>query len=82
MFKGNSILWRSGNAVTFKVEGMTCVSCEITIRLALEPASRFRRSHLSYDRGEAVVEYDPQKTTPTKLRDAINSTGYTVKEGK
>lgn len=66
---------------TFKVEGMTCVSCETTIRLALERTPGVRRSQVSYDRSEAVVEYDPQKTTLKKLRDAINSTGYTVKEG-
>ena len=67
--------------VTFKVEGMTCVSCETTIQLALERTSGVRRSQVSYDRGEAVVEYDPQQTTPTKLHDAINSTGYTAREG-
>lgn len=66
---------------TFKVEGMTCVSCETTIKLALERTPGVRRAEVSYDRSEAVVEYDPHKTTPAALRDAINSTGYTVKEG-
>ncbi len=66
---------------TFKVEGMTCVSCETTIQLALEHTPGVRRTQVSYERSEAVVEFDPQKTTLTKLRDAINSTGYTVKEG-
>jgi mercuric ion transport protein len=68
-------------AATFKVEGMTCVSCETTIKLALERVPGVSRAEVSYDRGEAVVEYDPHKTTPAALRDAINSTGYTVKEG-
>jgi mercuric ion transport protein len=67
---------------TFKVEGMTCASCETTIKLALERTPGVGRAEVSYDRGEAVVEYDPKKTTQQKLRDAINSTGYTVKEGK
>lgn len=66
---------------SFKVEGMTCVSCETTIKLALERTLGVEHAEVSYDRGEAVVEYDPQKTTPDKLRDAINSTGYKVKEG-
>lgn len=65
---------------TFKVEGMTCVSCETTIKLALKRTPGARRSVVSYDRGEAVVEYDPKRTTRNKLRDAINRTGYTVKE--
>lgn len=67
---------------TFKVEGMTCASCETTIKLALERTPGVGRAEVSYDRGEATVEYDPTKTTRDKVRDAINSTGYTVKEGK
>lgn len=65
---------------TFKVEGMTCVSCETTIKLALKRTPGVRSAVVSYDRGEAVVEYDPQKITRNKLRAAINRTGYTVKE--
>lgn len=68
------------DVATFKVEGMTCVSCETTIKLALERTPGVHRTAVSYDRGEAVVEYDPQKTNHNKLRDAINKTGYTVKE--
>lgn len=68
------------NVLTFRVEGMTCASCETTIKLALDRTPGVRRATVSYDRKEAVVEYDPQVTTPTKLRGAINKTGYTVKE--
>ncbi|HWT02877.1 MAG TPA: mercuric transporter MerT family protein [Pyrinomonadaceae bacterium] len=62
--------------VTFKVSGMTCAGCEATIRLALEKTAGVRSAEVSYDRGEAVVEYDPAATTPEKLRDAISETGY------
>jgi copper chaperone CopZ len=54
---------------TLKVEGMTCVSCETTIKLALERTRGVRRAEGSYDRGGAVVEYDPKQTTHDKLRD-------------
>lgn len=67
---------------TFKVQGMTCISCETTIKLALERTPGVLRADVSYDRGAATVEYDPKKTTPAKLRDAINNTGYKVMEGK
>jgi copper chaperone CopZ len=67
---------------TFKVEGMTCASCEVTIKLALERTPGVERAAVSYDEGSATVEYDPKKTTPAKLKAAINSTGYPVKEGK
>lgn len=61
---------------TFKVSGMTCAGCETTIRLALEKTAGVKGAEVSYDRGEAVVEYDPTVTTPEKLRDAISETGY------
>ncbi|HKO99345.1 MAG TPA: mercuric transporter MerT family protein [Pyrinomonadaceae bacterium] len=62
---------------TFKVSGMTCAGCETTIKLALEQTPGVRSAEVSYERGEAVVEYDPTLTSTDKLRAAINETGYT-----
>jgi len=62
---------------TFKVSGMTCAGCETTIKLALEHTPGVRSAEVSYERGEAVVEYDPTLTNTNKLRAAINETGYT-----
>jgi mercuric ion transport protein len=66
--------------VTFKVEGMTCASCEPAIRLALQKTPGVKRADVSYERGNAIVDYDPAQVTPEKLRDVINGTGYKVKE--
>jgi copper chaperone CopZ len=52
---------------TFKVSGMTCAGCEETIKLALEQTPGVRGSQVSYDRGKAVVEYDPGVTDATKI---------------
>jgi copper chaperone CopZ len=62
---------------TFKVSGMTCAGCETTIKLALEQTPGVRSAEVSYERGEAVVVYDPALTNTDKLRAAINETGYT-----
>lgn len=62
---------------TFKVSGMTCAGCETTIKLALEQTPGVRSAEVSYERGAAVVEYDPNVTTTDKLHAAINETGYT-----
>lgn len=67
---------------TFKVEGMTCVSCETTIRLALERSPGVLRADVSYADGVARVDYDPHKTSPDKLREAISNTGYKATENK
>lgn len=64
---------------TFTVEGMTCTSCETTLRLALERAAGVQRAEVSYKNSEAIVEYDPKLTAPDKLRAAIDETGYKVK---
>jgi copper chaperone CopZ len=63
---------------TFAVEGMTCASCETTLRLALERAPGVQRAEASYKNGEAVAEYDATLTNPEKLRAAIDETGYKV----
>ncbi|MCA1601043.1 MAG: cation transporter [Acidobacteria bacterium] len=60
----------------YKITGMTCSGCAETIRLALERTTGVRRAEVSYERAEAVVDYDPQATTPEKIRDAINQTGF------
>jgi mercuric ion transport protein len=62
---------------TFTVKGMTCASCETTIKLALERTPGVKSAEVSYDRSEAVVDYDPNVVTTDRLRSAINSTGYT-----
>ena len=61
----------------FKVSGMTCAGCEETIKLALQQTPGVRASEVSYDRGEAVVEYDPSATDIAKIGKAIDETGYT-----
>jgi mercuric ion transport protein len=63
--------------VSFKVTGMSCAGCEETIKLALEQTPGVRGSEVSYDRGDAVVEYDPAVTDVAKIRKAIDETGYT-----
>lgn len=62
----------------FKVAGMTCGGCEMTITKALENTPGVLKSEVSYERGEAIVDYDARQTTPEKIRAAINSTGYTA----
>ncbi len=68
--------------VTFDVEGMTCESCEMGIKSVLNRTSGVEGAKVSYAEKKAVVQYDPKKTSPEKLRDAINKTGYSAEEKK
>lgn len=67
---------RPAAKAVFQVSGMTCAGCETTVRLALEKTPGVLSAEVSYERSEAVVQYDAAATTPGKLLDAINETGY------
>jgi Cu+-exporting ATPase len=60
----------------FTITGMTCGGCADTIKAALEKTAGVRRAEVSYERGEAIVDYDPKVITPEKIRDVINQTGF------
>jgi mercuric ion transport protein len=71
-----AVLRPATDRATFKVSGMTCAGCESTVSLALEKSPGVSRVEVSYERGEAIAEYDPGATTPEKLRDVISQAGY------
>ncbi len=55
---------------------MTCSGCAASIQTELEKTEGVRRAKVSYERGEAIVDYDSKVITPEKIRDVINQTGY------
>lgn len=69
-----------GNAatksVTVTVEGMTCASCSVTVRMAAKQLDGVKEAKVSVPDKQAVVEYDPAKVTPEKIVEAINKAGY------
>ena len=62
--------------VTIKVEGMKCAKCSASVTKALKATEGVEDAQVSSDKGEAVIKYDDQKLTETKLREVINSTGF------
>jgi copper chaperone len=67
---------------TIRVEGMHCKMCSASVTKALKATPGVERVSVSYEKGEAVIQYDDQKVTEAKLREVINSTGYKAVEGK
>ena len=65
--------------VLIGVEGMYCDSCAAGIRAMLKRTSGVVSAEVSYQRKEAVVDYDPEKVTPEKIAEAINNLGYKAK---
>ena len=66
--------------VTLKVKGMKCAKCSASVTKALKATDGVEDAQVSSEKGEAVIKYDDQKLTETKLREVINGTGFTVEE--
>jgi copper chaperone CopZ len=65
-----------------KVEGMHCKMCATSITKALKATAGVEKAEVSFETGEAVIQYDDQKITEAKLREVINSTGFKAAEEK
>jgi Cu+-exporting ATPase len=71
----------SGEAkAVIAVSGMTCGSCEISVHNALVKNPGVKSAEVSYEKGEAVVVYDPGATNLEAIRAAIDATGYKAGE--
>ncbi len=64
------------------IEGMTCESCENTINYSLKTTKGVISASSSYKTGVAEVTFDKSKVQPEKLKEAIEKTGYKVKDVK
>lgn len=90
LFVGLNLYTYAGKAVNLKqrikethlesiiipVEGMTCISCELTVSSALRKIDGVIRATASAKEGKAEAVFDPNKTDLAQLMEAINSTGF------
>ncbi len=68
----------ASQTVTFAVKGMTCAGCVLSTRKVLTRLSGVTRAEVSYEKGTAVVTYDPAKVTEAQMVAAIKTLGYTA----
>lgn len=74
---GESIAVQPGAArAVFPIEGMSCMTCEISVRSALSRVPGVKFAQVSFATSSATVEFDPKIAKPEQLAEAINSTGY------
>lgn len=67
-------------SIEFKINGMTCESCEEQVNHEVNKLNGIINSKASYENGNAIIEFDKSKTNKTEIEKAINSTGYKVTE--
>jgi Cu+-exporting ATPase len=65
-----------GQDVTLNIEGMTCASCVAHVEKALKSVPGAQDAQVNLARGRATVRFDPSKTDPTKLAEAVEHSGY------
>ncbi len=68
----------SERSATLKIGGMSCASCATTVKLALERVAGVHHVEVSFERREAVVNYDPRLTRPEDLVTAVRNSGYSA----
>ena len=66
--------------VQFKISGMHCAACAQTIQKTLSKAEGVTEARVNLTTETAYVEYDDEKTSEEKLKEAIKNTGYDVTE--
>ncbi|MFT5337913.1 MAG: mercuric ion transport protein [Sphingobacteriales bacterium] len=64
--------------VEFKIEGMTCTSCEEHINYEVLQLDGIGSVQASYKAGNAQIKYNPEFVDLKTIEATINHTGYTV----
>lgn len=62
----------------FKITGMHCNSCAVTIDMDLEDLEGVKSSNTSYAKEETEVEFDADKVTDNLVIETIKKTGYSA----
>ena len=64
------------------VEGMTCAGCAVAVKMAAGKVDGVTSVDVSLEDNQARVAYDPAKTTPRAIAEAITTgTGFTAEPG-
>ena len=62
--------------VVLEVEGMTCSTCPVTVRKALEGVEGVYSANATYEPPQAVVRFDPEMTSTRALTEATKNAGF------
>ncbi|MEX0747505.1 MAG: mercuric transporter MerT family protein [Rhodothermales bacterium] len=62
--------------VVLQVDGMTCVSCNVTVRKALTNVEGVQDANVTFEPPQAVVTFDPSRVSIGQLVEATTNVGY------
>ena len=80
----NKTLEVSGNdkAVEIQCSGMTCTGCENTIKSKVKKVEGVKDVMADFKTNTVKASYDPGKTNPDAIKEAISAAGYKVESVK
>lgn len=61
---------------TFRLTGMSCAACAMTIERVLQGLPGVAGGRVNFAADQATVDYDPAQTTPTRIQQAVIAVGY------
>ena len=65
---------------TIKIEGMGCQGCVRKVDAAIRGVDGVSDCRVDLPEASATVTYDPQRTSPSHVADAITQAGYKATE--
>lgn len=68
--------WASPETVILNVSGMTCATCPITVKKALEKVPGVSKVEVRYEKKQVLVTFDDVKTNTDALVKATTNAGY------
>ena len=67
---------------TFAIQNMTCATCPITVRKAMQGVAGVSAVSVDFKAKTARTTYDPRRTNPAKIAAASTNAGYPARAVK
>ncbi len=61
-----------------KIDGMVCDSCAALLEKKLSQISGVRRAEVTFEKKQAILDYDPRRVDPSRFVKSITEAGYRV----
>lgn len=68
--------------VEFTINGMTCSGCEKHVKHGINELRVIVKTNVSYESGNAIIEFDQTQTNNDKIKKSITKSGYSVTDKK
>lgn len=73
---GMPVASASEQTVTFSVEKMTCATCPIVVRKAMQRVDGVKDVVVNYESKSATVTFDPAETSAAEIGQASSDVGF------